>query len=308
MSTVQSFQYTVDPAETMRLQRLAEESRKLEILQLQAQQNANRLYEQLSAITAEKKKLMALDGKIAESRQTLDHLDGQLNLCRTELIKAEKNLAAQIQQTKQLHADLLAEQQSFQQSFATAQNVLTDINRITQTAMDHVEDITSAIAQGAAFTAHQTEVNQRLHEVETELRFLTRHADIQPAALITLEAMRENGYRLREVISAEGLTSYFEHMKTAHQIAVRIQQPARQGESLQTWDMLAETFNMSGETCLSELEDFELSVDAAGCGHLKRGEYRVYPKDGCSKYLEPPLVKQRHTPTHRDDPTSAKVR
>ena len=139
--------------------------------------------------------------------------------------------------------------------------------------------MTNAIRQGAALSARQSEIESQLHNVETEIRFLTLHAEMQPAALITLQAMRENGYEFRAVETAEGLTTYFEQKETNHQIAVRIAKPVHEGEDIYTWDILAETFEMTDETCLLEIEDFETSVKVMGIGNLKRGKFRVYPKD-----------------------------
>jgi len=160
----------------------------------------------------------------------------------------------------------------------------------------HLDDMARAVNEGAQLAAKQMKIENRLHNVETELRFLTRNAAIQPAALITLEAMQENGYTLREVETEEGLTSYFEQKETEHQIAVRIAPPVRQGENIQSWEMLAETFKMAGETCLMEIEDFETSIEAMDIGELKRG-HRVYPKDDRSRSAEkrgaiPPPHKQ----------------
>ena len=239
-----------------------------------------------------------MEKQIDDSKHKLDQLNSQLELARTELINAERNLDKQLELTRQLGNELSAEQQSLQQSISLAQNVLNDVTRISQVSSAHVEDLALSIKQEAEFSTQQAELDQRLHDVEVEVRFLTLHADMQPAALVTLEGMLENGYRLRESVSDEGLTSYFEHAQTAHQIAVRIQQPVRQGENIQTWDMLAETFNMTGEICLAELEDFELSCEAKEYGQLQRGDYRVYPKDGrgLSKNRQrsiEPITKQR---------------
>jgi hypothetical protein len=104
------------------------------------------------------------------------------------------------------------------------------------------------------------------------------------------------------VQTAEGLTSYFEQKETGHQIAVRIAKPIREGENLHKWDMLAETFKMTGETCLSEIEDFETSVETMEIGKLKRGQFRVYPKDERSPSREkqgiiPPMKKQQREST-----------
>jgi len=179
-----------------------------------------------------------------------------------------------------------------------AQNLLSDIKRLAQISADHVETMSNAIQQGNELSAQQLEIESQLQRVESEIRFLTNHTEMPPAALITLEAMWENGYELRGVETADGLTWYLEQNKTGHQIAIRIAKPVREGENTHTWDMVAETFEMTGETCLSEIEDFETSVENMGIGNLKRGQFRIYPKDERSRSREKhgvilPMQKQK---------------
>ena len=53
----------------------------------------------------------------------------------------------------------------------------------------------------------------------------------------------------------------------------------RSEEKGDTWELVAETFDMTGETCLFEIEDFETAMDESGFGTLKSGDMRYYPKD-----------------------------
>lgn len=286
MSTVQSYQYSDNPQESARRQLIALESRRLESVRLQAQQNINQLNSQLTTITQEMNRLAIMDLQSVRNNEALNSLTNQLNTTQAQLSEARHNLAQQIESVKKLYAEADCEKDLLNNAIRQAQSSLSEINRISQMSFENIDDMADAIKQGTDLAVRQTEIENQIHEVETELRFLTSHAEMQPAALITLEAMRENGYRLKEAKTAEELTFYFEQKERAHQIAVRIAKPVRKGENIHSWDMIAETFQMNGESCLMEIEDFETSVEIMDIGELKRGQFRVYPKDPRSRARE----------------------
>ena len=71
MSTVQSYQYRVDPEELRHRQLIAVESRKLDIAHLQAQQQMNQLCNQMKAISEEMKILSLLDKRSDSNKNYL---------------------------------------------------------------------------------------------------------------------------------------------------------------------------------------------------------------------------------------------
>jgi len=85
------------------------------------------------------------------------------------------------------------------------------------------------------------------------------------------------------------LIAYFKKADSEHQIAVRMTPAIRRGEDIKTWYLIAETFEMDGETCLEELDDFDTAMEEIDIGelqHIKHHPFPIYPKDESSRIRE----------------------
>ena len=124
-------------------------------------------------------------------------------------------------------------------------------------------------------------IEQRLAQLDREMSFVSQNPELSSAALLTLIAMRTNGYELRQTASDRGLISYFEQEGTRHKIAVRMARLAPTPDLRdERWELLAETCGAPGDQCLEEIMDFETAVQTLELGQLTRQGGRVCPKDG----------------------------
>lgn len=282
MSTTQSFNYALRREQERQLQFKIEMDR-LNLCSMKVQQSINQLYRQTRELEQEKRSLERMQAVSSEARQRIEGIKNQLQTCRQELSQQQSQLQGQMDALFQLQTDACQEMDMLQGSMEEAREALTEAERISAALTAHAHNLTTADVQTKFIMENQELLDQRVRNLEQELRFVTQKAELQPAAMITLSAMRQNGYTLREVISEQGLISYFEQAETGHQIAVKLGQPQRTGENTRNWELIAETFQMEDETCLFEIEDFEVAVEEEGIGRIERGKIKIYPKDEKSR-------------------------
>ena len=220
-----------------------------------------------------------------------NHIRGEHNRLSHLLDGHRKALANTAQAIQQTHGELEANMANLR---GTANEVWTEKLNLTRSislARQNIQQIellnkqslqdAGDWGQAERITAkaaedHQT-VSERINHLERQIRFVSQNQASGPAAMAVLICMEENGYVLKGAESAEGLTSYFSQSEEEHQIAIRMT-PAK--ESNKEWELLAETYDMEGEDCLWEMEDFETAMEEMELGDLTRGQLRVYPKTG----------------------------
>jgi hypothetical protein len=164
-----------------------------------------------------------------------------------------------------------------------AARTLSQVEDTARAALASTATLAAAASSGREFAETQARLEAQIRQLEAEVRFVTQRADLAPVAMVTVEAMEQNGYRLRETISRDGLIAYFQKEDAEHQLAVRLAPVGRPGESEGRWDLLTEAFGMKGSGCLEELDDFETAL--AEHGRLQRKGSRVYPRDDSQAVL-----------------------
>jgi hypothetical protein len=244
------------------LQRLGESGRRASAVAA-AQRRSRQALDAVGAREA------TLAHELAATRQDLTQLAWEAEATRAALEAAEQAVRAELARAARLEAEIGCEASRMAEAIAEAEGTLAEISALGRATAESLGELSPA--EGEALAARQ-------REIESRVRFLTQDAATAPVAMMTLLAMEANGYHLRETVSQQGLVAYFTRADAAHQIAVRTRPAARDGESAARWEVAAETFGMTGESCLYEIEDFETAVEDLDLGRLLPGD-RVYPKD-----------------------------
>ena len=274
-------------AQRREMERLRAERARLEAITRAADQGRQRVDRRVAETAAvhrragqhlasQANELRAVASEAAANRRALDHLEQSLARSRAELFRAETELRAEIDRITCLDAEIAAETVGLTAAIASAHQSLNEIAGLADAAIESLGEMSPAELE--ELRNEQMELEASVRQLETEVRFLTADAAIATPALVTLLAMEANGYRLRDTLTHEGLVSYFEREGERHRLAVRAAPVARAGESSEQWNVVAETFGMVGEGCLSEIEDFETAVEELEVGILVP-EDRIYPKD-----------------------------
>lgn len=268
MSIICNFYYTVTENGKRRVI-IGYELRKLLLARYKAQRNMYEFNRRVGKGAKQAGHVNGMGRRFDAAGKDLDGMGAALGEAEAELESARADLERQIEAMAQMQKESGVDAEGINQMVADARQALEDVERLAGLPTD---------ADFSDDGLDPEEIKARIAELETELRFLSHHEQYQPAAMATLEAMRENGYELREAETKDGLISWFEQKETGCQIAIRVADPVRSGEN-DTWELVAETFEMTGETCLFEIEDFETSLEDSGFGELKTGNMRHYPKD-----------------------------
>jgi len=260
--------------------------RELELARSRAERAAALYYQTLNTqetrLDAAKSQLSGLSARSRDAAQDLDRLESRLASSRAELHRAQTALGAEIERVSALENQADTEAMKLRATLEEARAGLEAVDRVARAGVGTVDELARQTKLGTLLTADQREIEARMHQLEAEVQFVTREAELAPAAMMTLLAMEANGYHLRSTSSRDGLVSYFAQEDARHQIAVRMAPVNRSGENVERWDLLAETFDMVGETCVYEMDDFETAVEDLDLGVLERGSLRVYPKDDSS--------------------------
>ena len=184
-------------------------------------------------------------------------------------------------QMKALEEDLARDRTAMQTEVGSAAEHMVQAEQSAIQGVLFLNTLDALDLDGSKLEAQQRLIAQQLNQLNREVSFVTRDAALSPAAMLTLTAMRTNGYALRETLGEQGLISYFEQEGTGHHIAVRMAQVGPvPGTGTERWDLLAETCGPPGNQCLEEMLDFETAVQLLDLGQLKRKGGRVCPKDG----------------------------
>jgi chromosome segregation ATPase len=244
------------------------------------------LQAQQQTLQASQAKATNLSSQAATLQTSLTDTERALEASRTQVAQAQANLKTQIAAATALHQAAEHEEQQLKNSINQAQDTLLQVEKLAAIGIEDADAWKRIAAQGHDMDKNTTELNQQIQHLEQEINFVTQQAELQPAAMAVLMGMQKNGYELRDTLSKDGLIYYFEAADSKHQIAVRMNSATRAGEDSQRWEMLAETFEMVGETCLEELADFDTAMEEIGIGELQRGNFRLYPKDERSRQRE----------------------
>lgn len=316
MSGRQPYDYALDRAEAARAAAEAQR-REVELARLRAERLAA-LHAERMAISRENERLRssllgsqahALAGQQAEldalaqraraAGFALSSLESQIQASAFELERARAELHVQMDRLAGLQRDARLQEAALAATLAEAGQTLGRVEGLQSANAETLAALVDAFAAGRASGAVQSGLEERIRQLEAEVAFVTQRADLAPVAMVTLQVMESNGYRLQGTLGREEMIVYFQKEGAAHQIAVRMAPVARSGEDVQRWDLLAETFDVKGEACLAELDDFETAVEERGIGRLRRKEGRVYPRDDSQallpKPVRPPKPRTQHT-------------
>jgi chromosome segregation ATPase len=236
------------------------------------------------------------DRQLAEARRSLDQLSQQAEASRRALLAARQAVEVELQRAARIEAEMGREAANLASAMADARNTLGEVHTLGQATVESLDELSPA--EGEALQARQVELEAEIRKLEGEVRFLTQDEAVAPAALMTLLAMEANGYHLRETLSREGLVAYFARADEEHQIAVRSRAVAAGGRGAEGWEVVAETFGLTGEECLYELEDFETAVEDLSLGRLAPGR-RIYPKGSPDRSVAPLPAPRRDLRTER---------
>jgi hypothetical protein len=311
MSTRQEWGITL---EALQAQRALEalERRRLELARLRAERSAY-IHRELLTLASEHERLTRAQlarqagalsqadadlARLAERARAagirLDALGEQLQASRQELEKARVELAGHIGRLAALEGTAARLEGELRADLAVASGALAQVARTAEASLETADALGAATTEGRSLSERQGDLEGRIRALESEIRFVTQRTDLAPVAMVTLQAMEENGYRLQDTVSREGLILYFQKEGAAHQLAVRMAPDVRQGEGAARWDLLAETFGLKDASCLAEMEDFETALESRGT--LRRRGERVYPRDD-RQAVVPPLPRKRPTGT-----------
>ena len=240
---------------------------------------------------------------------------------QSALIKA-RNLAAQagiaartnVAEVKAIQAEMRSlknavdkELESVLEDLESAGPAVSQAERAMFQGVGFLEALAETEIKGQVLADQQCLIDQRLNQLSREVEFITRDAETNSAAMLTLTIMRSNGYQLRESNTEAGLVSYFEQEGTGHHIAVRMTHVGPVSETgADRWDLLAETFGPAGNQCLEEIMDFETAAQKIDLGCLERKGPRLCPKDG-TDYASERWVKVPSPRTSKQSGQSVKL-
>ena len=252
-----------------------------------------RLSQQAGALSLQQAELDRLGERARACGVRLDNLGAQLEESRRELERVQGELRTQMQQLSALESAACGLETALRATLDEAGRTLSQVEATARAALDSTTALAAAASSGREFAAGQARLEAHIRQLETEIRFVTQRAELAPVAMVTVEAMEQNGYRLRETVSEQGLIAYFQKEDAEHQLAVRLAPAGPAGEDEGRWDLLAEAFGMKGPACLEELDDFETAL--ADQGRLRRKGSRVYPRDDSQATLprRPPRRRER---------------
>jgi len=287
MSTVQDYQYRV--SENAKQQLEAERRRReLELARLKAERAEAQRRQREMELAQRKQEAnvlsaqAALKNDLAKAEQALAQSKAQVN-------QAQNELQTQIQAVQNLQKDSDQEYAKLQSSLQQAQDTLEQTNRTASTGVQDTELLIDASARRLQMGNQIGELDQQIQTLQQEMNFVNLQAELQPAAMALLIGMQANGYELKSTLTQGDLICYFKQLDSEHQIAVRMSPAIRRGEDIETWDLLAETFNMEGDLCLEELDDFDTAMEEIDIGELQRinrHPFPIYPKDESSRNRE----------------------
>jgi len=284
------------------------ERRRLEVARLRAERAAS-IHRELLSLASEHERLTRTErtrqagalhqaeadlASLAERARAggirLDALGEQLQASRQELEKARVELAGHVGRLQALEGTAARLEGELREGLAAASGALAQVARTAEAGLETAGTLGEATISGRAFGEIQSDLEGRIRTLESEIQFATRHADLAPVAMVTLQAMEENGYRLQDTVSRDSLILYFQKEGAAHQLAVRLAPDVHQGQGAARWDLLAETFDLKDASCLEEMEDFETALESRGT--LRRRGERVYPRDDRQAILPRPVRKR----------------
>jgi hypothetical protein len=236
-----------------------------------AQANLSNLATQMQSIQNQ-----GLSAKTGELQHRINVQQEALEQVGEELSQQQADVQRQMSLLQCTYRESENERARLKEAIAQAESTLGELKQLAKMNLENAGELAKASKIGQAMALQQGEIESRLSTLESQIRFATLQSELTPAAMATLMCMEENGYELKETISDKGVITYFQKIASEHQIAVRLQPMVNQSN---TWDLLAETFNMSGSACLEELDDFELTMDDLELAQLSREKFRIYPKD-----------------------------
>jgi hypothetical protein len=208
--------------------------------------------------------LMEMARRLSASREASRELSGQVAQDSTTCMRQLEEVAVASDRAR---ADAAAAGRSLQSAEAGG-----------RIGTEAVAGLAAASAADAGIASQIAAKAKRIQEVESELLFLRGNSGLP--GVLTLHAMKENGYHLAETVSREGMIGYFEDDEGKHRIAVR----TRAAESTETkadrWTLEAETFGMAKDECLERVSDFRDAIAEAGLATVTVASRKHPKRDG----------------------------
>lgn len=277
MSIVCNYYYAITENGKRRLI-LGAELRRMLLARYQAQRHLYRFQQQIKKVRDYSSETLEHERSASQGRSALSGLRAQLASLQKELEYAKNGVVSQMNRIKDAREEIGEDQKALDTAIEDASCMLGNLDKLKNTQIDDIDRLAELFHQDSALIENVENLEREIVRLETELRFIGQKQEFQPVAAAALSAMADNGYELRETVSEEGLLAYFEQSETGRRIAVRIEPPVQENKATEKWEILAETFQMSGEQCLMEMEDFETSLEDFG-NRLDFGDIRIYPKE-----------------------------
>lgn len=229
-----------------------------------------------------KSKLSVLNRQNSTLARQFDMLEAQISTAGQALTETQKLLDSALTENQELQDNAITELTNIRESLTIAQQALQHMEKLHDETIQQFKHLGVVIEEGAFQRQEIQVMTTEIQQLECELHFITQQEQLLAPTIMTLVAMRENGYVLRETLSHDDMIAYFESADQSHEVAVR-QRSVQQEQSAfaDRWQMEVETFRLSDEACLDVLEDFVMGMEELGeVGMLQQTSQRYPKRDG----------------------------
>ena len=248
----------------------------------QRQQQAIREIQQLQTssanlLAAAQSKAQALHQRVQQGGQQAQALRAELHTLQTqsqhlsEMAHAcKQQLERTHQETKQIEAGLeqLNSAAKFEQRLLKAaihqgREAESDATNTAGQVAKTTGQLVDETLKGQQILKQMGSALDQLQTASAELMLLASNPELTVPSMLTLQAMDEQGYHVRQTNSTEELTVYFESRERDHYFAVKHQKIPSTPASRQ-WALASETYQLVGDVCSDILDDFESSLEQMG--------------------------------------------
>ncbi len=226
--------------------------------------------------------------KIADLRkiaQTQDHLAGlnqqlskmedhlkELSSSSTEVIGQLEQLAKRVnelhdhfKQTQLEWGQLLNEEKqnlkSIEKEKENTQILTKEVNDGMNALSFSFDKIQQTSQEFQKWADEATQANTEYNQIRHEIAFLDSNPSLSTSAFVTMQAMRDQGYHLRQAISSNELKAWFEHVDGKKRIEVSLRDAYHEGE---IWLEQLNLFEFHEDECLKELEGYNDKLEDLG--------------------------------------------
>lgn len=261
--------------------RLAEQERQRRQEQIKRRQRElerlRELQRQQQVLSQQQQKLQHLQGQLKGSEQNISQLKSQVEWGKASLQHSAEQVASSMSKARRIQAETQSAIAEVSRLIKESTQKIGEIQDEIVRNIDRSRGLGIAQLKGEALAVELANKTAQLQQLERELKFVTQNADLQVETMITMMAMRSNGYVLRNTLSKEGLIAYFDKVDGSHQVAVRHRKPSAFSH---LWELEAETFAVKGEACLDIMEDFVDGLEETEAVEVQLKSRRYPKRDG----------------------------